>query len=179
MRLDINLATRSYINLPLVNSLIWSATVILLLFMICNVKGAISGTGELNRLKADIVKYETQLNTRPAGVSEQEFIRMQTDIKFYNAIIVKKSRDWLGLLDKLESSTPEGVSLTSLAPDSKSGEIKLEGKARSFTVVRNYLEKLEGSGYFRDVLLVSHQNAALNERSSGVQFNITCRVVAR
>jgi len=78
----------------------------------------------------------------------------------------------------LENSTPEGIALVSLAPDTKTGSIKIEGRARNFGHVRSYLDRLEDSKAFTNILLLSHGDIAVGEKkSSGVQFVISCRLV--
>ena len=65
--------------------------------------------------------------------------------------------------------------MSAIAPGKEKGELKLEGRARSFATVRRYLEKLEGSDDFTSVLLLSHQEIMVGETGRGVQFVITCR----
>lgn len=177
MRFTINLATKTYINHLLVNRAIWGTVIMLLLLLVWNSNRLLTATGTLNRLKADIAGYEVQLNARPAGVPEVEYARMQNSIRFYNGIINRKTSDWLGLLDKLEQVTPQGIALSSLAVDPKNKEIKLEGMAKSFTDVRAYLDSLEESKFFNDSRLISHQDTATSEKANGVKFAIICRMV--
>jgi type IV pilus assembly protein PilN len=77
----------------------------------------------------------------------------------------------------LELVTPEGIALSSLTPNPASGELKIEGRSRNFAQVTSYLEKLEESGKFRETLLLSHRELALGERTRGVEFTISCRMV--
>lgn len=135
------------------------------------------GYGELQRLKADAASLEGRLNSRPTGVSEGDYKKLLARIGFYNAIIERKSYNWLGLLEQLEKSTPEGISLASVVSDTGNGQVKLEGRARSFAQVRAYLEKLEDSKAFTDIMLVSHHDLFLGEKTRGVQFAVDCRAV--
>jgi type IV pilus assembly protein PilN len=177
MRFTINLATKTYINHRAVNGVILASASILLLLLFWNAQRAITAVGERDKLKAEIEAYEAKLNSLPAGVSDAEFRNMQSNIRFYNGIIEKRSADWLGLLGKLEKATPAGIALTVLTPEPKTGEIKIEGEAKSFDGVRNYLEKLEESKSFRDIQILSHQNSLVGEKSSGVKFAISLQAV--
>jgi type IV pilus assembly protein PilN len=179
MRFTINLATRTYLDHRLINRVLISAIIVLLALLAWNSSRLSSNMGELDRLTSEIAAFEARLNKRPAGVSEKEVSRQQSSIRFYNSIIEHKTFDWLGLLNQLESATPEGISLSSLAPEKKSGEFKIEGRAKSFSQVRTYLDRLEDSHAFQDILLLSNSPLALGEKTRGVQFSISCRSVLK
>jgi hypothetical protein len=175
MRFTINIATRTYLDRKLVDRISYSVLALLLILLAWNISRTFWGVGELRRLQADNASYETRLNSRPSGVSEKDFTRLLADIKFYNEILGRKSFNWLGLLDQLEGSTPEGIALSALAPDIKTGELKIEGHARSFAQVRSYIEKLEDSKGYTSILLLSHTNISAGEKTKGVNFAISCK----
>ena len=177
MRFTINIATRTYLDYRRVSQVCVTAIVLLLALLAWNVTRVSWNFGELRRLKADSAVFEGRLGSRPAGVSEKEYTRMQASINFYNDVIARKSYAWLGLLELLENSTPDGISLVSLVPDKKVGELKIDGRAKSFSTVRSYLEKLEDSKTFTDIMLLSHNEVAAGDTVKGVQFKISCRVV--
>jgi len=175
MRFTINLATRTHIDRRLVNRAGYAVLVLLLALLAWNVSRASWGIGEMRRLQADNSAYEKRLNSRPSGVSEKDFTRLLADIKFYNGIIDRKTVNWLGLLEQLEGATPEGIALTVLAPDRKKDEMRIEGHARSFAQVRSYIEKLEDSKAYTSILLLSHANIVVGEKTKGVHFAISCK----
>jgi type IV pilus assembly protein PilN len=176
MLFSINLATRTYLDQRLLNRVCAVAIAVLVLLLGWNVTRISWNMGEQRRLASEVKALEGSLNTRPGGVSEKDFARQQARIRFFNEIIDRKGTNWLNLLELVENATPEGISLAALTPGKKSGELKLEGRARSFAVVRQYVEKLEGSKSFSDVLLLSHQEMMVGENGRGVQFSISCRV---
>lgn len=177
MRFTINLATRTYLDHRLLNRLAFCSIAVLLVIAGWNVSRVSSNMGEQSRLNAEIAALQGRLTAKPSGVSEADISRQKVRIRFYNDIIVRKSTNWLSLLELFENATPEGISLSSLTPDKSKEEWKLEGRARSFKVVQHYLEKLETSKNFSNVLLLSHQNMAAGEKVRGVQFTISCKVM--
>src|SRR5450631_2471196 len=179
MRFTINIATRTHIDRKMVDRGGYAVLALLLVLLAWNITRTSWSLGELRRLQADNISYEQRLNSRPSGVSEKDFTRMLADIKFYNEIIGRKSYNWLGLLEQLELATPEGIALSALTPDRKSGEMKIDGHARSFAQVRSYIEKLEDSKAYTAILLLSHSNVAVGEKGKGVQFAISCKVAAQ
>ncbi len=176
MRFEINLVTKTYLNLRLLNQISFSVVAMLVLLMGWNIMRISWNYGEQRRLAAEVASLEGSLNARPGGVSEKDFTRQRARISFFNDAIDRKGTAWLNLLDQIESVTPDGISLAALTPGKKNGELKLDGRARSFAAVRQYVEKLEGSKSFSDVLLLSHQEMPVGESGRGVQFSISCKV---
>ncbi len=179
MRFTINLATRPYLDQFRVKQACIGSLVLLLALLAWNGSRIARDMGEVSRLAAENAAMEARLGSRPAGVSEKENSRLLASIRFYNEIIERRSRNWLGLLDQVESATPEGVALAALTPEKGGTELKLEGRAKNFGTVRSYLERLEDSHAFDDILLLSHRDLALGEKTRGVQFTISCRAVSR
>jgi len=179
MRFTINIATRAYLDYRRVNQACVVCITLLLALLVWNVTRVSWNIGELRRLKAESAVLEGRLGSRPAGVSEKEYTRMQASIRFYNDVIERKSYAWLGLLELLENTTPEGIALVSLVPDRKGGELKIDGRAKNFGLVRTYMEKLEDSKAFTDIMLLSHNEVAAGENVKGVLFEISCRTVMR
>jgi|APHig6443717817_1056837.scaffolds.fasta_scaffold148304_2 type IV pilus assembly protein PilN len=175
MRFTINVATRTYLDRKMVDRISYAVLALLCILLAWNISRTFWSVGELRRLHADNASYESRLNSRPSGVSEKDFTRLLADIKFYNEIIGRKSFNWLGLLEQLEGATPDGIALTLLGPDRKTGELKIEGHARSFAQVRSYIEKLEDSKAYTSILLLSHSNVAAGEKAKGVHFSISCK----
>lgn len=132
--------------------------------------------GELRKMSAEVQELEKRISSKPAGVSDRDLSQQQSQIMFYNQIISQKSKDWLKMLDLVESVTPDGISLSTLSPGKKNDDLNLEGHARTFAVMRKYLEKLEESKAFSSVMLLSHQNIVIGEKGRGVSFKISCKV---
>jgi type IV pilus assembly protein PilN len=179
MRFTINLATKTYVDQRLISQVCYAALALFTLALAWNVVVAFSNFGELQRLRADIVTYEGRLNSRPKDIPEKDYTRLLADITFFNGVLERKAFSWLGLLDQLEGVTPEGVALTSLALDTKSGEIKIAGLAHSFANVRASMEKFDGSRAFTKTLLLSHHDVLMGDKTHGVQFSLSCRMASK
>ncbi len=177
MRFTINLATRTFLDHRLLNRLAYCIITLLLVIAGWNVSRVSSNIGEQSRLSAEIATIESRFGTKPSDISESDFSRQKVRIRFYNEIIERKNTNWINLLELFENVTPEGISLASLSPGKGHEDWKLDGRARSFKVVQQYLEKLEASKNFSNILLLSHQNFDAGEKGRGVQFSISCKVV--
>ena len=179
MRFTINIATRTYLDYRRVNQASFIVIAVLLALMIWNVSRMSWNIGELRRLRSESALFEGRLGSRPAGVSEKEYNRMQSSILFYNDVIERKGFAWLLLLDLVENATPEGIALVSLVPDMKGGELKIDGRAKSFGTVRSYMEKPEDSKTFTDIMPLTHNEVFAGNNAKGVLFKISCRAVMR
>lgn len=176
MRFSINLATRTYIDKRLLNQACYGTIALMVVLLGWNITRASWNLGEQRRIDSEVKLLEGRLNSKPGGVSDKDFSQQQAHIHFFNEVIDRKGRDWLKLLDHLESVTPDGISLALIAPGKKKDELNLEGRAKSFAAVRNYLEKLEESQVFTGVMLLSHQDLITGDKGRGVQFKISCKV---
>lgn len=177
MKFNINLATRTYLDHRRINSALLAAMLVLLLLLLWNIMTVWQKQSAASRLESEIAAHEATLNSRPAGITDNEFKRLLNSIVFFNAVIERKTFNWLNILDQLELVTPEGIALSSLTPDSATGELKIEGRSRNFAQVTSYLEKLEESGKFRETLLLSHRELVLGGGVKGIEFSISCRMV--
>ena len=177
MHYTINLATRTHLDHLMINRLVYCAIAVLVVAFGWNVSRVTANIGEQSRLNAEISAIQGRLATKPNGISEADFSRQKGHIRFYNEIIERKSLNWVNRLELFEKVTPEGISLSSLSPGKNPEEWMLEGRARSFKVVQQYLERLEEAKTFSNVLLLSHQNMAAGEKMRGVQFTISSKVL--
>jgi hypothetical protein len=177
MRYTINLTTKTHLDHRLLNRLAYIGIVVILFITIWNISRVAANFGEQSRLNSEVAVIEGKLGAKPGGVSEKEYSNQKLRIRFFNEILERKSTNWLHSLEMFENATPDGISLSSLSPDLKRQEWKVEGRARSFKIVQQYLEKLEGSKNFSNVLLQSHQLIVTGEKGRGVQFAISCKVL--
>jgi len=176
MRLTINLATRSLFDRTWVNRVCILTVVVLAGLLVWNFFRFSWNLGEMRRLDAETVAAEKRLKSAPPGISEQDHSRIKASATYFNDIIKRKTFGWLAFLEQVENATPDGVAVSFLSPDRASGIMKIDGWARNFRDLETYMEMLEDSGNFRDVLLLSHKKEELWEQAKGVSFSLSCQV---
>ena len=176
MRFTLNLATGTVLDQRQVHRVFVLLGILLPAFLVWNVLCFANNLGELRRLTVDIAALQSRVKTPGTKVSEGDRAVQRAEIGFFNDIISRRTFGWLDLLEQLETTVPDGIRLSALTPDKKSGMVRIEGLARNFGKVRTYLEMLEDSGRCTDVQLVSHENKTLWEQASGVRFSVTFRV---
>jgi len=176
MRFTINLATRTFFDQRWVNRIFTIIIVVLAALLVWNFFRFSWNLGEMRRFDAETIAAEKRLKSTPPGISEQDHSRIKAGATYFNDIIKRKTFGWLAFLEQLENAAPDGVAVSLLSPDKASGIIKIEGWARNFRDLEAYLDMLEDSGNFHDVLLLSHANVELWEHAKGVRFSVSCRV---
>ena len=175
MNFQINLATRVYVDFQKINLLIMLAFAVISIWIAFNFYTILSVAAEINRFSD--VKAGLEAKTGVKSVSEADYSKLLTKIKFANTVLSKRSYDWLNLLDVLEQVVPDGASLRGLEPSNKDETIKLSGSALNFASVRIFIENLESSKKFTDIYLTEHSTVTAGKQSKGINFTVTCKVL--
>lgn len=176
MRLNINLATRTYVNIRRLDTVLAVLFIGMLVVLLVEVRSVASTAGEIGRINSEISEMERKRLGGGPKVSEQEYQKLLTQISYANSIISRKSFSWVMLLDNLESVVPEGVAITQIEPDPKTKGLKITGATLSFSRLRTLLENMENSSSFSDIYLLSQAQARVGESQKGLTFSINCQV---
>lgn len=175
MQLKINLATRNYINLHQLTSVIFIIITLLLLLLIFNVRGIAYNAAEIKRITGETTLLAEKAKSGVKKVPETAYKDLLARIHFANAVIEKKSFNWLQLFASLEEVVPDGVAISMIEPDIKGQLLKLSGSARNFNNLRRLMENFENSKYFTDVYLLTQGEIKVGVGQKGLNFTISCR----
>lgn len=173
MNLNINLATRVYINNRQVNLFLALAFLICLGWMAFNIIFLVADLEQMNR-------YEEFMARRGRGgagkvVTDEDYNKFLARVKNVNTILYKRSYDWLSLLENLEQVVPAGVSLRSLQPANKGESLTLNGTATDFSAVRRFMENLENSKEFTEIYLTNQASIMIDNKRKAINFSVTCK----
>jgi len=175
MKLTINLATRRYVNMRRLNTLLLACCILLAGLLVYRVREIANNQAGINRIKSQAAAAARGPAGAPA-VSEAQVQALAKRIAFANGLIQKKTVNWVGLLDKLEEVVPAGIALTQVAPVQRDQSLKFSGVARSFANLRSLLENMEQSKNFSEVYLLSQSELNVGLTQQGLSFAITCKV---
>jgi type IV pilus assembly protein PilN len=173
MKLTINLATRRYLNLRLLNIWLLAGFILLGALLILKVREVAYNQAELATIRRQSAVAESRPGEAP--VSPAQLNALAAKALFANALIARKSVNWLNLLDLLEEVVPNGVALSAIQPD-KGDLLKLGGVARNFADLRALLENMERSKNFSEVYLLSQSETKVGLTQQGLSFSVTCKV---
>jgi type IV pilus assembly protein PilN len=172
MNFDINLATRVYVDFRKVNLILILVMLILISwisFSLYNINLNLEMTRRFGEYKSGKLA-----GSKTGKVSESDYSKFLTDVKYVNAILYSRSYDWLALLNNLEHLVPDGVALRGLEPG-KEGFLKLSATARDFSSVRKFIENLQSSKNFTEVYLTDQASVKTANKQKGINFTVTCK----
>jgi Tfp pilus assembly protein PilN len=119
-----------------------------------NMARSIRAAEQESRVEAEaLAKRVAELESR---LDRPESTAKLNEISFLNHLILRKDLSWTKLFGVLEEMVPENVHLTSLTPDiAQNGAVtmRLGVRARSIPDVTQFLERLETSPLFEDVIV--------------------------
>ena len=161
MRLGTNLATRPFYNVRAVQLLLVAFALIVLGFTAFNVfelmrlrssenalgSHASESEAEAQKLRAEATRIRTQID-------QKELEAVSAAAREANAIIDRRAFSWTELLEQLEATLPADVRITTIQPSLEDGVFKivLGAEARRTEDIADFIEALEKTGAFRDVV---------------------------
>lgn len=171
--MNINLATRIYLNTRRVSIVLTVITLLVLGGLSWVLWNTISDYQEIRSLRAMMARQS--LSAGGKSVSEVEYQRVMGRVSLINSFLAARSTEWLVLLGSLEKVLPDGVMLTEISPEQKGG-YRISGHAIDFRRVRQLFERLSAGDLFTDVFLVSQGRLKVSDTQQGVTFTLTAKV---
>jgi hypothetical protein len=157
-----NLATRPFYNERGVHLVLGAIAALVVAFAVFNVVDFIRLSGRGAQLGGDVATGEARV--RKLGdetqrlrrsVNKAELEAVTSEAHGANALIDRRVFSWTRLFTELETALPDDVRILSVAPKLDTGgqlTIGLAVVGRRPEDINTFVEKLEGSGAFADVL---------------------------
>lgn len=161
-----NLATRPFYNVRAVHAMLGLAALAVLALTLYNVVQLVRLTSSQRTLGAQAAASEDQaqrLRTEAARIRTQidqkELEAVAAAAREANGIIDRRAFSWTELFARLEATLPAQVRITTVQPRVERGvtKIGLVVEARRAEDVQAFIEALEATGAFRDVILLEAQ----------------------
>ncbi len=139
------------------------------------------GIGErLARMEQEFRHHQDGVRAIRAGIPAEAVKQYEAKVAVYNQILEASAFSWTGLLVELERSVPPGVSLSEIAPDLATGQVSLQGVARSFDDLSLFLRSLEERTAFRNVYLLRQaERKAPAGGQDGLEFGVNLQYRGR
>ena len=166
MMLRTNLATRPFYNERAVHLLLGAiafVSVVLLVVgglrfrQLSTVHAALTVAAEHDEQRAREILQETEALQRETGTTQIDLLTAATGE--VNQIISQRIFSWTEFLNLIEATLPVDVRLTSLRPGVDTGDVTVSigVVGRSVGVIFDFIEQLEATGAFSDVLPVEEE----------------------
>jgi Tfp pilus assembly protein PilN len=162
--LKTNLSTRPFYNERRVHLAAAIVALIVIAFTVWNVARLVTLSARRTELRTQIDRDEQTAASLRARAAELErsvdnatLHAVADSAREANAAIDRRTFSWTTFFNKLEETLPAGVVLTSVAPQIESGQavVTMVVTARRVEDVDEFMEKLEASADFRNVLMVN------------------------
>jgi hypothetical protein len=156
-----NLATRPFYNERLVHLLLGLAAIVLLALTAYNGTTIYRLSRESRDLSAKAAKFESQARDfdRQANAIKSQLDAVQLKelagaTREANTLIDQRTFSWTELFNRIETTLPSDVMITSVRPDIKDGRVELTIAVvgRRVDDIDEFIEKLEGTGAFSGML---------------------------
>ena len=162
--LKTNLSTRPFYNERRVHLAAAIVALIVIAFTAWNVTRLVTLSARRTELRTQIDRDEQQAASLRARAAELErsvdnatLHAVAGSAREANAVIDRRTFSWTTFFNRLEETLPPGVVLSSVTPLVENGQVvvRMVVSARRFEDVDEFMEKLESSGAFKNVLSVS------------------------
>lgn len=91
------------------------------------------------------------------GTGQSESEDMAAQVRRANDVLHRLTLPWNALFRAVESAAGEDVALLAMEPDLEKRQVKIDGEARDFAALLNYITRLEEQAVFGPVHLQGHQ----------------------
>ena len=188
MRLNINLATKPYLDVQRV-LLRWGSLVLLL--AICTVAlawTALASWQESRTVRAKIAAVQAEIAALDREQAEAVAVlrlpqnsSVVESSKFLNGLIARKSFSWTRVFMQLEEIMPPRLHVVSISPELQSKtntvEVHLSVAGTSREAAVELVKRLEQSPQFRDARIAEEKEVKEKESSDTVEFQLTARYI--
>jgi Tfp pilus assembly protein PilN len=157
-----NLSTKPFYNERALHALLTVAGVLVLVLTVFNLVQIVVLSREQSELGNRAAVSETRARELRAhagqvrrGVDPKQLEVISGEAREANAIIGQRLFSWTELLNRLETTLPEDVRITAMRPHLDSGgtiTIQMSVMGRRFEDINRFLENLEATGAFADML---------------------------
>lgn len=174
MKYSLNLATGTYVNHRRLYAIFSLLGLFLLALLIVNTMSVIRDSSRTRQLELRLEELRGQQGAnQQSEIGGAALANMAERIKVANELLVRDNYRWTALLDQLEKHLADGISISGLQPDYKSGVLKLSGVAVSIADLRHFIDNLSRSEVFTQVYLKEQRiEKTTDDLPGGISFSI-------
>lgn len=107
--------------------------------------------------KTELARLNAQMQLKQGGKDARRGNPLETEIGYAREVLLQMDAPWQDLLDAVEESSSEDISLLGIEPDPKQKEVRIIGEAKDYPAVLDYIRHLEASVPLAGVHLQHHQ----------------------
>lgn len=190
MRLNINLATKPYLDVRRVLTR-WGSLVLLLALCtagllwkaVVNWREASEVNAKIAVLRTEIAALDRQHEHALALLRQPQNVPVLNTSRFLNGLIARKSFSWTRVFMQLEQIMPPRLHVVSISPElqpaTNTVEVHLTVAGTSREAALELVKRLEESPSFREARIVEESSIQDNGSADTVKFHVTAVYVPR
>ncbi len=167
MKLNLNLASRRYVNKFALQRGFWVLLCLLLVFIGWQVNTLLIDNQTLQQNQQRVQELKRQLQTLQGAprkpLTEEKRKDLEKKYKRVKDLLDLDAFRWTALLDRMETLLPDGVSLHGFKPDYAKKSLAITGYARDLGKMRLFLDRLLKNEKFAQVYLKRHQRITVKD----------------
>jgi Tfp pilus assembly protein PilN len=105
------------------------------------------------------------------GVNSGDAQNVEQEIRQANDILQQLTLPWSALFKAVEGANDKEIALLAIQPDAQKSQVRLQGEAKNFKALLDYIGRLEQSGTLTQVYLTNHEVKA-QDPDKPVQFSL-------
>jgi len=157
MQIELNLATRPYLNRRAVTLWILLVGGFMVLLLAINLGYVWQSYRQVKQIDQNLAELNRQLAEAPglpmAEFNPKAYAEALKQVEADNQIIIADQFRWTKLLDRLEELLPDGVRIQTIQPDFKKKSVRLVAVARDVSGLTEFMDNLLGSTDFNQAFL--------------------------
>jgi len=146
MKLDLNFASRHYVNRRLVSKAYWLVAIGLLCLLIWTFSQCLFARDQIQKSKgqlAVIAQEEREvLGTKSVSLDSLNLDEIRSKFTTNQMLLDQDSFRWTALFDRMEILLPAGVSIRRFQPDYEKQSLAIEGVAKNLSALQQLLDRL-------------------------------------
>jgi Tfp pilus assembly protein PilN len=163
-----NLATRPFYNERAIHLALAAAAIVVLAITLVNVSRIVTLSrrntelsSRTNADRAEASRLSTEAVRIRRSINKDELALVVNAAQEANALIDQRTFSWTEFFNQIESTIPPDVMLTSVRPSFKDAvtSVTMMVKARQNADISEFMEKLEATGLFENVLAPSSETS--------------------
>lgn len=185
VRFNLNLASGEHLKRRTVLLVLYSAMVVLALFIGFDVdrfyrvqESEAAFDQRVARLLSEKQLLQKEIGRMGRDPSADSIKALQKEIAFFNELIHQRGFSWTSFLSDLEKRVPADVSVTRIQPDFRSGVVILGGASRSLGNLTEFVGNLQKGPPFEEVFLIDQERFKEKEKE-GLSFSIRFKYETR
>jgi type IV pilus assembly protein PilN len=175
MQLNLNFASRRYVNRKAINRGYWIVATALLGFLVWGSTQGLLTRGHILQSQGQLANLQQDqqelLGTRSVPLDSRRIEEIRRQFAQNQKLLDQDAFRWTALFDRMERLLPAGISIRGFKPDYEERTLAIEGVARDLSSLQEFLDRLLGSdaisnAYLNRQAFVSLRDAQGTERSA-------------